>query len=167
MSDITDTKAFWQFSVAVYETDNMQEICLHFQDTYTLNVNLLLLCVWLDAHHCAINKGDFTTLQDAITETDRELRLLRAKRKGLDRQSDAYRRMLANELEIEAQQQRQLLIALNTVPIQPMTGNIQSEVMLQSCLTHGGVDDKSQYSSDVKQILKKNNYFQNLIRRHD
>ncbi|XOV80149.1 MAG: TIGR02444 family protein [Aestuariibacter sp.] len=167
MPNFTDTTLFWQFAVAVYETDSMQEICLHFQDSYGLNVNLLLLCVWLDAHHCAINNDDFVTLQDAITETDRELHLLREKRKGFDRKSDAYRCILANELEVEAQQQCQLLLTLTSVSIKRVTQGTRPDATLHAYLKQGGVEDKSVYLSDLKQVLKKNNYFYNLIRSND
>jgi len=37
---------FWDFSVAHYAQPGVAEACIHLQDEYGLDVNLLLFCIW-------------------------------------------------------------------------------------------------------------------------
>lgn len=39
-------ESFWEYSCRVYRQASVSERCLHLQDEYTLDVNLLLMCCW-------------------------------------------------------------------------------------------------------------------------
>ena len=39
---------FWDFSVEVHQKSGVHEACLSLQRDYTLDVNLLFFCCWLD-----------------------------------------------------------------------------------------------------------------------
>lgn len=38
---------FWQFSITVYASEPVRDVCLQSQDRHGVDVNLLLLCCWL------------------------------------------------------------------------------------------------------------------------
>lgn len=42
--------AFWDFSIGFYARTEVESICLELQNRYELNVNLVLLALWLSAH---------------------------------------------------------------------------------------------------------------------
>lgn len=39
-------ESFWEYSCRVYRQAGVSEYCLHLQDSYALDVNLLLMCCW-------------------------------------------------------------------------------------------------------------------------
>ena len=49
---------FWNFSLAVYGASAVQDECLHLQDQFGLDVNLVLLCAFLGAVHGAALTSD-------------------------------------------------------------------------------------------------------------
>jgi uncharacterized protein (TIGR02444 family) len=52
---------FWNFSLAVYGAIAVQDECLHLQDQFGLDVNLVLLCAFLGAvHGAALTSDDIT-----------------------------------------------------------------------------------------------------------
>lgn len=42
----SDVNQLWEFSLAFYSKPAVDSACLHLQDEYGLNVNLLMLCCW-------------------------------------------------------------------------------------------------------------------------
>lgn len=46
---------FWQFSLSVYEEPSVAENCLHLQDAFSLDVNLLLFCCWCGCQGVALS----------------------------------------------------------------------------------------------------------------
>lgn len=48
---------FWSFSGAVYAAPGMQQVCLHLQDAFDADVNVLLLAAWIGA----VRRQVFTT----------------------------------------------------------------------------------------------------------
>ena len=54
---------FWDFSVDLYARPKVAEACLDLQQSYQLDVNLLLFCYWHGHYHGLIDK---VTLEQAI-----------------------------------------------------------------------------------------------------
>ena len=45
---------FWEFSLTVYGAPGVQEECLHLQERYGVDVNVLLFCTYIGAVHGAL-----------------------------------------------------------------------------------------------------------------
>jgi len=128
LPDVFDTERFWQFSLKTYEKHGVKECCLSLQDSYGVDVNLLLLCHWLDSQEQVLSRQ---TLDDLIALSTnwqtKALVPLREKRATLAKGSEAYGFALTEELKAERQEQRALLALLNLADMsdeqQPFTQN--------------------------------------------
>ena len=76
---------FWNFSLAVYRSSEVQDECLLLQDRFGLDVNLLLLCAFLGAvHGVALSAGDIVSARQEIGQWHEQIvRPLRAARRTL------------------------------------------------------------------------------------
>lgn len=59
-------ESFWEYSCRVYRQAGVSERCLHLQDEYALDVNLLLMCCW---HAETRGVIDGATLTQMITQS--------------------------------------------------------------------------------------------------
>lgn len=58
---------FWNFSLAVYGASAVQDECLHLQDQFGLDVNLILLCAFLGAvHGVALTPQDIAAARQEV-----------------------------------------------------------------------------------------------------
>ncbi|MEZ9593379.1 TIGR02444 family protein [Shewanella sp. 10N.261.52.F9] len=103
----------WQDCDVIYI--QQQTICLALQDDHQLNVNLLLLALWLDSHHQRLASSDWQQLQQALLSWEQRLllpyRKLRRLSKAVLEQAE-YQQMLDVELMLERKSQAKILIAL-------------------------------------------------------
>lgn len=109
---ILNPSAFWQYSVATYQSLQVKELCLQCQEQFDLNVNVILLCGWLHSFGKTLKPNQWEQLLVEITDSQMTLKALRRSRKSCVKGSDAYKAHLRDELEQEAQQQKQLLDGL-------------------------------------------------------
>lgn len=110
---------FWQYSLQYYTQNNNQETLLWLQDNAALNVNIVLLIMYLQTKSVFISTKQFNQLNninqklDSLTSNFREKRrLLKADNigKGMaDYRTDDYKDLLHQELESERQQQARLI----------------------------------------------------------
>jgi uncharacterized protein (TIGR02444 family) len=79
------SQSFWNFSLAVYSASTVQDECLHLQDQFGLDVNLVLFCAFFGAVHCiALTSDDISTARQEVQEWHEEIvRPLRAARRSL------------------------------------------------------------------------------------
>lgn len=112
LSRLFNPDEFWRFACEFYDEAQIKDLCLEGQNEFQLNVNMLLLCCWLEQHNLAIAEGDFRLLQEAIAQSDRHLKVLRKQRNALAKGSEEYQGLLQQELVSERQQQQILLDAL-------------------------------------------------------
>lgn len=111
--------AFWQFSLAHYP--DQQVALLDWQNTYQANVNLALLCQFLDQQKLCLSQPDLIQLHQAAkrfeTQFTEPLRHLRQLYKTSESQFGNYavirQHLLAAELEIEKEQQQRLINSLD------------------------------------------------------
>ena len=66
---------FWDFSLSHYRQS--KKICLKWQNEHKLNVNLILLCCYLEQQGVAIGPAQFQPLENAIERTEMLLSHLR------------------------------------------------------------------------------------------
>lgn len=113
---------FWTYSLAFYGDKNVQTCCLELQDLYGFNVNLLLLCCYLNQAEYQLYKPDFEALKNSIADTESRLSLqrnVRRKAKGTAK----YKYQLELELTLEKAQQIDLINALNNQHIKQGSSN--------------------------------------------
>lgn len=58
-----ETQKFWNYSLELYNREGVATACLELQDSYRLDVNLILFCFW---HSSAYGEVDQSLLQDVI-----------------------------------------------------------------------------------------------------
>lgn len=156
---IYDNEAFWRFSCQVYEFGDMKEKCLYWQEVHGLNVNLLLMSIWLDAHQKYIKEEVFLILKDALATTDKKIYVIRSQRRNTVKGTDDYKYLLDTELQLEKQQQRDLCNMLqvsdmNSVPQCSANSQVERYFKLSN------IPAESREHIEFIIFLKKNNYFQ-------
>lgn len=106
------TEDFWQFSLAVYK--EAEHACLQLQDRYAMNINLVLLCLFLQHRGFALSDKNIRALVSSLADTEsllKPLRALRRQTKTFD--LVAYQHLLSGELALEKHQQAALIACLN------------------------------------------------------
>ncbi|GIU06066.1 MULTISPECIES: TIGR02444 family protein [unclassified Shewanella] len=106
-----------------------QTLCLQLQDDHQLNVNLLLLALWLDKHHYLLPNPQWRQLQQDTRCWEEKLllpyRQLRRQSKAC-LETDEYRQMLDLELMLERKSQAMILTALELMPLEGQTSTSTS-----------------------------------------
>lgn len=78
--------SLWDFSLALYAQPGVAESCLRLQDEQSINVNLLLWCVWLECNGLHLDHGRLHEAQRRIRGWDQHyvipLRHLRKRMKA-------------------------------------------------------------------------------------
>ncbi len=105
---------FWNFSVSLYAAESVKHQCLLLQNQFNLNVNVLLLCCFLDKRKEQLSEADMFVLLEVISDNQIELAAFREQRIK-NRGTVQYQSLLKEELNIEKQQQALLVDALNTL----------------------------------------------------
>lgn len=123
---------FWQFSLEVYARSGVQSCCLTLQDDWLLNVNILLLCCYLEEKRLACSIKQFEQLTQSISETDQALKVHRKKRRAAkDQDKSLYQQLLKVELDLEKQQQTQLIEKVNGFELGEGSDNLKAYVNSQ------------------------------------
>ena len=75
----------WDYALALYAEPQVADCCLQLQDTYAVNVNLALWCLWLEARQIVLTTERLSAAVSAVENWDRNyvqvLRQLRRKMK--------------------------------------------------------------------------------------
>lgn len=140
--------AFWHFSGKVYGLHKTR--CLHLQDHYQLNVNLILVGLYLNQSNTRLSQDDWRCLIDSIADSDQQIKQLREQRRAIKAQNKDYTELLAIELNQEKKQQKLIINQLNK--LNPATKN-QPDNLKYYCLAQGLELD----SSLIRQIAQFNN----------
>lgn len=107
---------FWDYSLKVYALTEVKDLCLDLQNRYGFNVNLLLLCGYLERKSLGLSSVDINKLQQDIAQIDRQTQLIRNNRVAIKKsEPKQYQQLLKNELELEKLQQQQLIDSLATI----------------------------------------------------
>lgn len=88
---------------------------MHIQDDFKGQVNLALMCLWLDDLNLQVNSSLYQAFEAALASSSEKLTPLRAARRQLKNQlsTEQYQQLLNIELEVEKQQQRALVDCLD------------------------------------------------------
>lgn len=121
-------KAFWDFSLALYSDKSVEQQCLLLQNRYDLNVNILLLCCFLDRCELRLSNSNIASMLNKISDNQERLRAFREKRLA-KKNTSAYPTLLEQELDIEKQQQTMLIDELNSLNLTSgITDNIHAYI---------------------------------------
>lgn len=112
LEEILNPEAFWQYSLTTYQQLEVKELCLLSQEQFDLNVNVILLCGWLNRFDKTLKVNQLELLLSEIAGSQSELKDLRRLRNDYMKDSEAYKACLGKELQHEALQQQQLLNTL-------------------------------------------------------
>lgn len=112
-----DPEAFWQFSGEAYGEQDVAAACLEAQDNFGADVNVILLCLWMDTRGVRMQGDDWANLLRTSRIWQRDtLEPQRKKRQALKGHSD-YEAAKRDELALEQQAQAALLESLEEPPI--------------------------------------------------
>lgn len=143
---------FWTYSLTFYSDNDVQSCSLKLQDLCGFNVNLLLLCCYLNQASHQLEKTDIDALRSSIKETESRLsvqRKLRHEAKGTVK----YKQQLDLELALEKVQQSELISALNNQHIiQGSTNNLMTYANHHNAKTEISV--QSQLLEQLSQLAK-------------
>ena len=112
----------WHDCDAIYEQH--QSLCLQLQDDHQLNVNLLLLAIWLDRQHQKLAPTHWAQLQQDVFVWEQKLLLPYRKLRRLSKtclDHDEYQQMLSLELMLERKSQSMILSWLESMPLEEQT----------------------------------------------
>jgi uncharacterized protein (TIGR02444 family) len=112
---------FWNFSIAIYGANAVQNECLDLQDQFGLDVNLVLLCAFLGAGHgVALTSGDIASARQEVDQWNEDIvKPLRAARRYLKtielRDADAVKaaaqlRAQVKAAELESERIEQMML---------------------------------------------------------
>jgi len=107
MTDL-DENLLWDFSIDSYAHESVAQACLSLQDDYGARVNILLWCLWMSSQSLEVSKQQIDELKaDSEQLQQKLLQPMRALRRSLKGQGDAYERAKSIELALEKLEQRQ------------------------------------------------------------
>ncbi|MBE1300444.1 MAG: TIGR02444 family protein [Alteromonadaceae bacterium] len=156
-----NSDSFWQFSLEFYSPEPIKQACLTLQDNFDFNVNLILLCCWLDSLRVKLSAEQLHQLKGVIKNSDVELKQHRKLRAANKNQQDRYAALLQQELALEQAQQSILVSTLNSMKVVHVsTDNQKPNASLfentQLCFSGVGAE-ANKYLSVFKQYIYKNN----------
>lgn len=116
LEKLLDPEAFWRFSLEIYSRNKVKQLCLYCQDQHGLNVNVILLCIWLGRLKKGLSIQQCQELVVGIAASEIKLKQQRSLRSEHKKGSEQYKACLQQELELEAEQQKLLLRILAGMP---------------------------------------------------
>ena len=142
---------FWSYSLDVYSNPGIAEVCLHAQDTWGADVNILLLVSWLYKCNLEIEKPGWAQLLVTSNHWQKTyLRPIRTKRmtaKG----TAHYESIKREELALEQKAQIALLNAVESHAV--VSAEINEDSLLFYC-REIGLDDRALIKRLNEQLLQ-------------
>jgi uncharacterized protein (TIGR02444 family) len=115
-ADPLAANAFWSYSARVYSRPGVTDACLKLQDDFSLDVNLLLFCLWCAAEGPGrLNGDDFDQIEQRLgtwqTDTVQPLRTIRRQsRDELGDELAGFFRASMLQAELDAERVEQELL---------------------------------------------------------
>ena len=123
--------SLWKICDSYYHQH--QSLCLELQDNHQLNVNLLLLSLWLDKQDYLLSTQDWSQLQSETHQWEERVLLPYRKLRKLSKNSlasDEYQQMQDVELMLERKSQRLILHKLKQLSPRGESSNLGSYLSL-------------------------------------
>lgn len=142
------TNPFWNFSLALYARPGVADACLHLQDEYDLDVNLVLFFIWaglqgpgkLTAEEISLAISRGQRWQVGVVARIRAVRRqLKLDEMGADPEQVAVFRPMVQALELQGEQVEQLFLGA-MVPVQRgVIGRSHAQANLDAYLNWAGI----------------------------
>ncbi|KJY84224.1 hypothetical protein TW81_05370 [Vibrio galatheae] len=144
----------WQFSLQYYSVREVKEACLHLQNHFKGNVNLLLLLKWLDEQQVCFKEQDWRKVEECLGRSETLLHDYRELRRKLKFHlpDTVYRESLQFELQLEKQQQSDLVDCINSIEL---TVNHAEPLTLRYCRQLGGEQLYTAFSDPIDNIANQ------------
>ena len=123
LENMTDKQyqSFWQFSSTVYQQEQVSLLLLKSQDEIGSNMNLVLLCLWLNQQNVLLSNPQIEKLHVTVmafsqqfTKSIRSLRNnFKQQQQNINEYSEIRKKLLESELLLEQQEQQILLNLLS------------------------------------------------------
>lgn len=141
---------FWHYSLRVYP--QIADTLLTLQDEAGIEVNLLLMALWLNSKQQALGIQHWQQLLQAIAPQRAEVSKRRAKRRGINKAQALpdYQQALQHELEAEKLLQKALVAAIDLQWLQPHSPQSNVLAAATACQQHITDDHRMK----VQQLLK-------------
>ena len=141
----------WQFSLQYYGVREVKDACLHLQNQYKGNVNLLLLLKWLDEQNVCFREQDWHKVEECLGRSETLLHSYRDMRRKIKHHvpETLYRESLQFELQLEKQQQSDLVDCINALKLEL---NHAEPLTLRYCRQLGGEALYASFSEPVNDI---------------
>ncbi len=164
INEVISESAFWQFSSDFYGVASNKEALLRLQDDSELNVNIMLLILFLGQQGYVLEQAQVKKLQEDITELDsltshirearRQAKRLFSEPKASNIDNAEYEGLLSVELSLEKRQQAQLVLSLIGI------GEIKQRASaIDDCL----LSLMNMVNSDIKTTLLAKKEFEYLL----
>lgn len=104
-----------------------QTLCIQLQDEHQVNVNLLLLSLWLDKQGYLLTPTDWSQMKDEVHHWEERVLLPYRKLRKLSKNSlieGEYQQMLEVELMLERKSQALILHKLRQLPHEGQSSNL-------------------------------------------
>jgi len=112
--DDAAAEEFWAFSLDLYARPGVADACLRLQDVYGLDINLLLLCCWLERRGCRLDATELAAAEARAeplrTQILAPLRAVRRALKTMPLAGAAGLYVRVKEVELAAEREEQRLI---------------------------------------------------------
>ncbi|NVK23684.1 MAG: TIGR02444 family protein [Gammaproteobacteria bacterium] len=139
-----DAQDFWQFSLNIYSHTNVANILLQAQSQWRVNVNLALLCLYLDQKSCYLEKAQMSDLHAAVMQFSqtytKPLRDIRQKFKtqqqALMQYESIRRHILDAELLLERQEQSVLVELINSMQVSAAGHHDNTDIYMNILAEH-------------------------------
>lgn len=126
----------WNFSVQTYSLPDVENTCLHLQNSYDVDINIILYCLWIAEQGYAIGKDDAQLLiQTALPWQQSILKPLRDARKMMKQHiiampADMLDQTVSNlgEMELNAEHMTQLALE-KAIEFTPNEGDERPETI--------------------------------------
>lgn len=154
---------FWNFSIEIYRTSEIQQTLLDAQNRHGLNVNLALFCLFLNKHNIYLTEEQLSQLNQQLalfngefTSRLRELRQnFKASQSKLNNYQEIREALLKTELLLE--QQEQMILVQSFSEFNLLDGAQNDNVQLYQALlsTQSNLNNKSTMNlSDLNQYIR-------------
>jgi uncharacterized protein (TIGR02444 family) len=144
----------WEFSLTTYRVEGVAETCVGLQDTFGLDVNLLLYAAWLARLHQRIDERHLRELSALIddwrTRVVQPLRALRRQLAGYEAAASLRDELKILELRAEREQQ-QMMYAFHQCSSE-LRGARDSLRHNLSQVAHFSSQDEQGWASDIEHL---------------
>ncbi|MCC2617036.1 TIGR02444 family protein [Aestuariibacter halophilus] len=122
---------FWSYSLRLYDMPDVAPQLLQLQDRYGLNINDVLLVLYLAESELMVSAAQWRVMRKATQSARQQTQSIRTLRRAA-KGTDDYERLKTLELDSEKQQQQALLAHLSDLSVMPLSSPLNGLIACAS-----------------------------------